>query len=226
MRTIFSILAALSIVLGPVAASAQGPYIGASVFGDIVRTTHTDGGFDTTTGSGEAVGFALKAGTALGSNWGVELEFARPSVIKSAENVVFPAYAAPLSAAEVAALTQVVPTIYPPIFPIPIALETRDRHTTLSAVLWAMQSVSNRVSLVYLGGVAFNRFEREYGYAFDFLPSLFSRSKTTTYSTQPVVGFESWIGLTDRVTVMPGVRLLGIQEGWSVRPSIGIGWSF
>jgi hypothetical protein len=93
-------------------------------------------------------------------------------------------------------------------------------------VLWTLQTVSNRVSLVYLGGVAFNRFEREFGYAFDFAPTLFSRSRTTVYSTRPVVGFESWIALTDRVTLMPGVRLQGVQDGWSVRPGIGLGWSF
>lgn len=223
MRSKSSAFVAVFIVAGAGAAFAQGPYVGASIFADVVRTSHTESGFDSNSGSGEAVGFALKVGAPIGANWGVELEFARPSVIKSTEGLVFPA----LSAEQLAALAVIAPTIYPPpIFPVPVAFETRDRHTTLSAVLWATQSVSDRVSLVYLGGVAFNRFEREYGYAFDMAPTLFSRSRTTVYGTKPVVGFESWIGLTDRITLMPGVRLQGVQDGWSVRPAVGLGWSF
>jgi hypothetical protein len=223
MRLRLLAFVAVFFVAGAGAAFAQGPYVGASIFADVVRTSHTESGFDSNSGSGEAVGFALKVGAPIGANWGVELEFARPSVIKSTEGLVFPA----LSAEQLEALAVIAPTIYPPpIFPVPVAFETRDRHTSLSAVLWATQSVSDRVSLVYLGGVAFNRFEREYGYAFDLAPTLFSRSRTTVYGTKPVVGFESWIGLTDRLTLMPGVRLQGVQDGWSVRPAVGIGWSF
>lgn len=226
MRTVFSILAVLFMAMSPTAASAQAPYVGASLFGEIARTSHAEGMFESNTGSGEALGFALKIGTPVGSTWGVELEFARPSAITNASDVFFPAFAAPLSPEQLAALGAVAPAIYPPIFPIPVALETRDRNTSLSAVLWALQTVTGRVALVYLGGVAFNRFEREFAYAFDFAPALFSRSKSILYGTRPVVGFESWIGLTDRVTLMPGIRLQGIQDGWSVRPAIGIGWNF
>ena len=227
MRLRLLAFVAVVFVAGAGAAFAQGPYVGASIFADVVRTSHTESGFDSNSGSGEAVGFALKVGAPIGASWGVELEFARPSVIKSTEGLVFPALPAVLSAEQLAALADVAPAIFPPpIFPVPIAFETRDRHTSLSAVLWAMQNVSDRVALVYLGGVAFNRFEREFGYAFDFAPTLFSRSQTTVYGTKPVVGFESWIGLTDRVTLMPGVRLQGVQDGWSVRPAVGLGWSF
>jgi hypothetical protein len=209
---------------------AQTAYVGASLLGDIVRTTHTEsGGFDSATGSGEAVGFALRIGTGLGSNWGVELEYARPSVVKNGGELVYPLLASPLTPEQQAAILASLPNapaIFPPIFPIPLAIETRDRHSTVSAVLWANQRVTERVALVYLGGVAFNRFDREYGYSFDFAPGLFSVSRTITYSARPVVGLESWIGLTDNVTLMPGLRLLGVQDGWSIRPAVGIGWSF
>ncbi len=195
----------------------QTAYVGASLMGDIVRTTHTDSSFaDGGEAGGEAVGFALRAGTGLGSNWGVELEYARPSAIRRAQ-FIYPMYAIQAG---------VTPDVVPAIFPLPRPSDTRDRNTTLSAVLWTNQAVTDRVSLVYLGGVAFNRFSREYGYAFDVLPALFSVSRTVTYSTGPVVGFESWIGLTDNVTLMPGLRLLGVEGGWSIRPAVGIGWTF
>jgi hypothetical protein len=98
MRVKFLSLATLIFVATPVAASAQGPYVAASVFGDIVRTSHTESSFDNDTGSGEAIGFAVKVGTPVGSTWGVELEFARPSVIRSAADLVYPAIPAALSA--------------------------------------------------------------------------------------------------------------------------------
>lgn len=207
------------------AALAQNAYVGATLTGEIVRTTQVEAGTGDTPGSGEAIGFALRVGTSLGSNWGVELEYARPSVIKSRDELF---YALPASLAEGAlgGISDVVPSIYPPIFPIPLAIETRDRHSAVSAVLWANQSVSDRVALVYLGGVAFSRFEREYGYASNAPSILFPVSRTTRYGAHPVVGFESWIGLTDRVTLMPGIRLRAVQDGWSIRPAVGIGWSF
>ena len=221
MRTIKSrglLLLTISALFGtPSPSWGQTAYVGASLMGDIVRTTHTDSSFvDGGETGGEAVGFALRVGTGLGSNWGVELEYARPSAI-SREQFIYPMFAIQAG---------LMPDVVPEIFPLPLPSETRDRNTTLSAVLWANQAVTERVSLVYLGGVAFNRFSREYGYAFDVLPALFSVSRTVTYSTRPVVGFESWIGLTDNVTLMPGLRLLGVEGGWSIRPAVGIGWSF
>ena len=231
MKTGYVAALAISGLLGLAGpARAQNAYVGASLMGEIVRTSHSESGvFDSATGSGEAVGFALRVGTALGSNWGVELEYARPSVIKNRRDSVYPLSALPLTAEQQAALFAPVggsPTIYPPIYPIPLELETRDRHSTVSALVWANQNISDRASLVYLGGVAFNRFDREYGYGFDVPVILLGTSRTIRYSAHPIVGFESWIGLTDQVTLMPGVRLLGVDGGWSIRPAIGIGWSF
>ena len=235
-RAVF--LTILAVFSGSRLAGAQSPYVGASLFGDIVRTTHTEGYVEEQNpGSGEALGFSLRIGSPIGSNWGVELEYARPSRIKSASQLVYPLYLSPLAEGlpPLSALPGVAPTIYPPPFPIPLAIETRDRHNTLSATLWALQSVSDRFALVYLGGVAFNRFEREYGYTFGGIipaadPALavvpLISSRTIVYSTRPVVGLESWIGLTDHVTLTPGVRLHGVQDGWSLRPGIGIVWSF
>jgi hypothetical protein len=207
----------------------QTAYVGASVTGDVVRTTHTDSGFGNGgAAGGEAVGFALRVGTALGPNWGVELEYARPSVIKNRDELVYPLPLISVTEAGLSAIPDVVPGIFPPVYPIPLATETRDRHSAVSAVLWANQSVSDRVALVYLGGVAFTRSDREYAYASD-VPIILvpvSVSRTIRYSANPVVGFESWIGLTDHVTLTPGIRLRTVHDGWSIRPAVGIAWSF
>ena len=64
-------------------ASAQAPYVGASFIGDIVRVSGPrEGG----TGSGETFGGALRAGVPLGSQWGVELEFARTGTLEVLTN--------------------------------------------------------------------------------------------------------------------------------------------
>jgi len=227
-RAVF--LTVVSLLTGAASTAAQTSYIGASLTGDIVRMTHTESGsFTDNTGSGEAIGFALRVGTPIGANWGVELEFARPSVVKSQGEAVYPLFGAPVGEGQpqdVLDLVALAPVVYPPIFPVPLHYETRDRHTTVSTTLWALQNLSQRVALVYLGGIAFNRFEREYGYTFNFAPESTSFSRTIMYSARPVVGFESWIGLTEHVTLIPSLRLHGIEEGWLMRTGVGIAWSF
>jgi hypothetical protein len=232
-------VAVFALLVTSATASAQAPYVGASFFGDIVRTTHVEGPAERDApGSGEAGGFALRVGTPIGASWGVDLEYARPSQIKSDAQLVYPLSASPLVQTAPTGLEELfgaIPTIYPPIYPIPLAIETRDRHSTLAAMLWALQNVSDRVALVYLGGVAFNRFERDYEYGFanvaapagsGLLQLPLITSRTIAYSARPVIGVESWIGLSNHIRLIPGVRLQTVENGWSVRPGIGIAWTF
>jgi hypothetical protein len=209
----------------PAPAGAQSTYVGASLTGDIVRTSHVETDLFDVPGGGEALGFAVRVGRAIGSNWGVELEYARPSMIEHGAELPVPL---PLASFE--ALTQLAGTgtAFPSIYPIPGSFETRERHATLSTVAWVTQNLSARVALVYLGGLGFNRLEREYGYdvVIAGAPIAFPSTRTIEYSTRPVVGFESWIGLTDHLTLIPSVRLHGIQDGWLLRPSGGLAWSF
>ena len=72
------VLVALLLTI-PAVAQAQGPYVGASVLTDIVRASGSD---DFNSGSGEAFGGALRVGASLGSQWGVDLEFARSGDIE------------------------------------------------------------------------------------------------------------------------------------------------
>src|SRR5687768_14990405 len=85
------ILCVASVFTAVSGAFAQSAYVGASVFGDIVRSSGSSSVVTERSGSGEAIGFTVRAGTPLGDRWGVELEFARPSEIEeSAENSILP----------------------------------------------------------------------------------------------------------------------------------------
>jgi hypothetical protein len=235
MRPVVFLLSALSL-FSP-AAFAQGTYVSASVVGDISRFSRAAS--DTSpdfSGSGEAIGFALRLGTPIGANWGVEAEFARPSEVRQEGQPDF-------------ALDYDFYTIVPPlgIPTIPVdqllfgyGLKTWQRTTTFSTNAWVRQEFSNRVSLVYLGGLAFARTVRRSELTFLQLPipvfpgippraPILPPSQSTEfvqYGAHPLVGAEARIGLTGQVELVPGVRLLGLDNGWLLRPSVGLGWTF
>ena len=230
MRLVRVVAIAAACLHVAVGASAQTPYAGAALFGDIVRSTHTDtAGGRGVSGGGEALGFALRAGTHLGAVWGVEVEFARPAAIEgeNAPGVPIPALPPSLTFERlpIDGSTVIVPTVV-------IGFRSSQRNTTLSAVAWAEQVVSARVSLVYLGGLGFVRAQHEYSVSYSPLlgasPIVFPpyASETVRYGVGPVAGFEARLALTDRAQLVPGIRLHAIDDTWLVRPAVGINWKF
>jgi hypothetical protein len=92
--------------------------------------------------------------------------------------------------------------------------------------------VSPKLSLVYLGGVAFVRLDQTtkttFGYALPVL-SIYPPSyeyKTVEYTQGPMAGIEARIGLSDHTQLVPGLRLLAVAGGWIMRPAVGLGWTF
>jgi hypothetical protein len=233
MRFRVQVVAIAVIVLCGGQAFAQGTYVSAAVLADIVRATHAEyPGAPDGLGGGEAIGFALRAGTPLGSAWGVELEFARPSEI---ENVFEPEVFAQMSLSytfiDGSSLVPGVDALFPSFR---YSVRTNQRHTTLSAALWLQQQLTSRVSLVYLGGAAFSRTESESEISFSpfatgvpiriFPPP--TRTETILYGVRPMVGFESRIEMTEHAHLVPGVRLQAGEGRWLIRPAVGIAWTF
>jgi hypothetical protein len=229
-----SALALLMIAALARPAAAQG-YVSASLLGDIARFDEYDSSGYESSGSGEAIGFALRLGTAVRSRWGVELEFARPSEI---ETELSPPYL-PLLATTTVAQGSVPPNVGSPVvpdiyFPYSYRVETRQRNTTLSASVWIGQPVTRRFALTYLAGIAFGRTTRDIDVAYEPIPRLApvitiparTSSSATTYDVGPLVGVEGAIALTQHVRLVPGVRLHGVEGGWLLRPSVGLGWTF
>jgi len=228
------------LALAPGSALAQSTYVGAALVGDVLRSTHTESavGLDNST-DGEAIGFALRVGTPLGSRWGIELEFVRPGEIESEFSGSIPL--ASIDAVAVAQISRVVPPgiTLPPIFPpiLPYSLRSTQRHSTLSTSVWFNQSVSSRVSLVYLAGMGFYRATYESESSFEIFPALptistvpagfpFLTTKTVNYGVRPLAGFEARIKLTEHADLVPGIRLHGLESAWLLRPAVGLAWNF
>ena len=213
-------------------AFAQGPYVGASIGADIARFSSSDG-FDNPA-TGEALSWALRLGGPIGSRFGVELEFARPEEIEKDQTPdvrILAAVSDLLGQSNTIGVPNVGTAIFPPIN---FSVRTSRRNTTLTASVWARQEVSRRFSMVYLGGIGFNRIEQLYEYNFGggprlnpLLPTILPRStRTTEYSVGPMVGVEARVGMSDHLRLVPGVRLHALQSGWLVRPAVGLAWEF
>jgi hypothetical protein len=208
-------------------AGAQTAYVGASLFGDIVRLsgTRTVRTGDVSPG-GEALGFTVRVGTPLGARWGVEAEFARPAEFEDERtNDILPL-------AEIAQSLPPGVTLPTVLFPS-FAFRTTYRNTTMSTAAWARQELSARASLVYLAGLGFYRSEREVALSFDpraliapLPPILPYETETILYGVTPFAGIEARIGMGGRAQLVPGLRLHGIEGGWLVRPGIGVNWMF
>jgi hypothetical protein len=125
---------------------------------------------------GEAIGFALRVGTPLGSRWGIELEFTRAGEIESEFDGVIPlASRAGTSISWSSLPPGSVPAEIEALLPIiqrpaSYSLRTTQRHSTLSTTVWMNQDLSPRVSLVYLAGMGFNRTTFENESRFEILP--------------------------------------------------------
>jgi hypothetical protein len=229
MRKLFACVAAFVVGFGVIPASAQGTYVGAALTGDITRSTSSSSeGQPDYDRNGQALGFALRLGTSIGSFWGVEAEFSRPTEIEQDGIDVLPfvTTTATWRSGDFDVLGQSLPFGY--------NLETTERNSTFSTNLWARQEIGGRAAIVYLGGLAFTR--SEYETRMDFrlpavLPGLTSlipprSTETIVYSVRPNVGIEGRIRMTDHAELVPGIRLLGLQDGWLIRPSVGINWTF
>jgi hypothetical protein len=215
------------------AASAQ-TYIGASFIGDIVRQS---GQRDLNPGNGETFGGALRVGTTLGSQWGVEFEFARTGEID-----VSPTLAA-FSRGSFTVTSSSADEVFPiQTFPAFTEISAQRQLATLSTMLFWQHSIGDRVTLAYLGGVSFTRVDSRLRIDYEdiiFPPSPLPgfplplprprptiESESVTYDADVAVGFEGRIGMTEHVKLVPGIRLQTAAGGWTLRPGIGLHWQF
>ena len=214
-------------------------YVAGAIGADVSRVSHTDSSLISSPGNGaEVLSGALRVGTSVGSNWGVELEFARSGRSNEEGPIIGPL----VETGVPTNIAQLLPTgLVPGNIPIPFSfdyrLEVRRRQTSVDAVAWARQSAGGSVDLVYLGGIAFARDRSDVTESINvspgplsqairaFVPQSFS-SSSIEYAARPLVGMEARIQLTSRLRLIPGLRVQGLGDGWLLRPHVGLGWFF
>jgi len=214
-----------------VPARAQAPYTTAAVGVDVARFDRVEAaGVSDVEAGGEAIAFALRLGTAIGNQWGVELALTRPSEVTHESRQGYPI---PLTISVGARQTAPIDATGLVIPVVESRIRMQRRNTTLDAMAWVAQRAGARADLVYLAGIAFSRITEDVDFAFTGRPValiLPTSTRTTMYAVGPVVGAEGRIRLTDHVILVPGIRLQALggngRHGWLLRAAAGLGWRF
>ncbi len=220
---------------------AQSPYVAGAISADVSRVSHADSSlYSSPASGGEVLSGALRVGTSVGSNWGVELEFVRAGRTSEQRPLVTPlALTGGVTSIEQLLPAGVLTGYTVGTIPFNYRSDVRTRHESVDAVAWARQSIGGSVDLVYLGGLAFSRDRSDITESLTpirgtpitlppaiILPPTTYRSTLIEYATRPLVGMEARIGLTSRLRLVPGIRVQGLGDGWLLRPYVGLGWFF
>src|SRR3954453_17134727 len=109
-------------------------YVAAAIGADVARSFESSTvGINSANGNGEVINWGLRAGTSLGSIFGVELEFVRPGELDVDDP---PRIAVPLT---VSAIFDAAPGLT--IFPTP-QVRTTQRSTSWNTVAWVRKSLT------------------------------------------------------------------------------------
>ena len=236
----------LLVVLSCAAPAFGQTYVSAALGAELSRSYESEAAGRTfSSGNGEVVSWALRAGTALGSRWGVELEFNRPGIVERNEaglpiavDIPLSARAVPQSPSGAGSFVAGSFNSYPSASVISVAsVRTEQRNTTWNTSAWVGKSLGPRADLVFLAGIGFSRVEQRTDYGFGggliqrgiiTIPS--SQTRAVNYGVGPLAGLEARIRMLDHLTFTPGMRVqsLGnnLASGLLLRPSVALGWSF
>src|SRR3954465_1453670 len=130
------------------AARAQSPYVAGTIGADVSRLSHSESNVSSEgSGGSEVVSGSLRVGTAVGQNWGVELEFVRSGESRGAIPIAVPVFGT--ATLGVATPTAAVANLATPVRGF--ETDVRSSHSDLDAAAWVRQRAGS-VDLVYLGG--------------------------------------------------------------------------
>lgn len=190
-------------------------------------------------GGGTAPFFGVRLGGAIGSWWGAEIEVAQS--LETKQTFETPAYRQ---------LSTSIGSSQPYVTFAGPRITTVSAATYVTPSVWVLRSVGERLDLVFLGGVSFNRSATEQtieglpgfvlpargildlGVSGSWTTAILPfpqppiTSETTTYDVGAVAGFEARIRFGEHLRVVPGIRLSDIRSDWSVRPSVAVAWAF
>lgn len=209
-------------------------FIGASGFAAVEKAAETTG-FGEADNGGTVAGGALSVGVHLTQRvsarfeWGLtdRLKTNQPVGIPFATGLDLPRLGATLGGIEAGfsfgtpqLTASVVETSY-----------RQERQTMAGLALLGYHLGDGRVSLEVLGGLGLVNQEIETSYDVRILRgqrlSLPQPSySTSTYHAVGVVGADVTVALTDHAAVVPSIRAFALNNGLSLRPGLGLRWTF
>lgn len=229
MRAVCGVTVML-VALSVPAWAQSGTGVSVSLVGDIVRQNgstvepYIDRGVKR---DGEGLGFSLRVDRALGSRWGVELEYVRGTELESTGSTLIPELTTSVTNSAGESISS---RLLLPYFPREVRSTYRQRLSTVSTLGWFRQSVGDRTSLIYSAGIAFGVTQSESQTDYGNLPNQLSipafSQKYTSYSVLPIVGFEARLKMSERASLVPGIRVIGADNAIIIRPNVGLRWEF
>lgn len=237
MSRLAATLAVLTLpVFCAVAAAQPSPergtvFIGAAGFAAIEK--EADAGFDEADTGGTVAGGMLSVGVHLTPRVSARFEWGLTDRLKTDQSYVI---GVPVDSS----LSQLLgrnglgtgmtfgPADFTSVLPSNYRIE---RETMTGLALLGYHLGDGRVSLEVLGGLGFVNQEVETKYDLRILfgarESLSRQSYTTsTYHAVGVVGADVTVALTDHAAVVPSVRAFVLNSGLSLRPGLGLRWTF
>lgn len=230
-------LAVLSLPVVTAVASAQPSpergtvFIGASGFAAIEKAADTSGIPDADEG-GTVAGGALSVGVHLTPRVSARFEWGLTDRLTSDGPFGYPMPVDILSLLGGPGVSESFLTFGPtdPTSIVPANFR-QERQTMTGLALLGYHLGDGRVSLEVLGGLGFVNQEVETGYDVRILmggrTSLSTQTYTTsTYHAVGVVGADVNVALTDHASIVPSVRAFSLNNGLSLRPGLGLRWTF
>lgn len=107
----------------------------------------------------------------------------------------------------------------------------RRRQTAVGALLVGYHVPAGRASIEVLGGIGFVNQDLQEGYDVRILRSQIfpfpqPQYRSSTYHAVAVAGADVSVSLTDHAAIVPSVRAFAVNGGLSLRPGLGLRWTF
>jgi hypothetical protein len=215
-----------------VPAFAQTVFVDGVAFVGVELRNGSDG--QTSPGSGSSVdlngtvaGGTIGVGTMLTPRLSARIEVGLPTTLDGTvdEGLILPA----------------INSVLPPFTPFTLTREVWDRARTVSALLAYHTERDHRIQLAFIGGAAFvqRTIRQRVRYSFPLIdipelapwaiprlgltiPAELTDYTTTDYSVAVTAGVDADIAIGTRISVVPQVRVIGLDDGVSIRPGVGV----
>lgn len=201
-------------------------FIGASGFAAIEKLPTSSGFGIDDDASGTVAGGALQFGLHLTPRISARVEWGLTDTLRSSQGLGVN----PLTATSELFLIGPVIPLGAELSIVRGAVE-RKRQTAMGALLVGYHVPVRRAAIEVLGGVGFVNQDLQEGFdvrilSSQSLPFPQPQYRTSTYQAVAVAGADVSVSLTDHAALVPSMRAFAMNGGLSLRPGLGLRWTF